>query len=241
MKKISMASVFGLLLAVSAFSQTDLFDQDFSGIHPYAGLKWNSKITQPLIGFDYVVEGRTALGIQAGFPLKDTLFSSPGEDSVVGKFHSVFVNPYVVFELVEPDNLSNFSFLMRADFIYESAASDDSLNGFSRSSFGVGPVFAYAFQTSDKFSLIPAASYEFYYVKWKRDWPTHRTISGNVPLYNNDYFIQHDIGLGVDAVYHLSETQGLNFEPKVVLKLGEGLLGSDLFNIQIGIGYFASF
>ncbi len=242
MKKLRMELGLVLLLAASAFSQTELFDQDFSGIHPYAGLKWNSKIMQPMVGFDYVIEGRTALGIQAGMPTKDTLFSTPAGDSLVaGTFKSYYINPYAVFELVAPDNLNKFSFLLRADYIHEGVESDTNGNGYSRNAFGVGPIFAYTFQTGEKVDWVPSASYEFFYTKWKRDWPTHVKTGASAPLYDNEYFIQHYISVGIDVAYHLTETQGLNLEPKLVLKMGEGLLSSDLLNVDVQLGYFLSF
>ena len=52
MKKLAMGQVFILLTAVLAFSQTELFEQDLSGIHPYVGTKWNSKMNT--IFFDLI-------------------------------------------------------------------------------------------------------------------------------------------------------------------------------------------
>ena len=242
MKKHSIKFVFVLLMAGSVFAQTELFEQDLSGIHPFAGLKWNSKITQPVLGLEYTIESRSTLGFQMGFPLKDTLFATPDLDKKVeSKFHSYFVNPYFMFEFLEPDNAGKFSFSVRGDYIYESTPADSNLNGFSRHSLGLGPVFSLRLHAGEKIDVIPQASYEFFYVKWKQNWVTHVNAPGDTGSFADTYFIQHDISLGANVMYHLNETQGLNFEPKVVLKTGDGLRSSDLLNVDFRIGYFLSF
>jgi hypothetical protein len=42
-------------------------------------------------------------------------------------------------------------------------------------------------------------------------------------------------------LYRLNETQGLNLEPRIVFKLGEGRRSDDLLNVDLQIGYFLSF
>ena len=247
MKKFLIESAFVLLLAGSAFSQTELFEQDLSGIHPYVGLKWNSNITQPVLGLEYTIESRSTMGIQTGFPLKDTLFSTPGLDKrVESKLHSFFVNPYFMFEFLEPDNAAKFSFSMRGDYIFESTKADSNLNGFSRHHFGLGPVLSMRLHAGEKIDVVPQVAYEFFYIKAKRNWVTHITPPGttsadSVGEFDDGYFIQHNVSVAANVLYHLDETQGLSFEPKVVLKMGDGLQGSDLLNVDFRVGYFLSF
>ena len=59
------------------------------------------------------------------------------------------INPYAIFEFIEPDNLKTFSFAIRADFIHENTTKDEAvpgdgdstkLNNFRRSSIGGGPI-----------------------------------------------------------------------------------------------------
>ena len=244
-KKISLPLAFSLLTAVSAFSQTDVFEQDLSGIHPYAGLKWNSKITQPVLGVEYTIESRASLGIQMGMPLSDTMFSTlkPTDSLSASKLHSYFFNPYAVFELLEPDNNSKLAFSLRADYIFESAPSDSGRNSYRRHSFGIGPVFGYRVHANEKIDVIPQLSYEFFYTKWRRNWLGVRRTDGTytVGVFDDDYFIQHDIKLSADVLYKLDEVQGLTAEPGIVLKLGDGRRSSDLLNIDLRIGYYRSF
>ncbi|HAO98730.1 MAG TPA: hypothetical protein DCQ83_01660 [Fibrobacteres bacterium] len=245
MKKLAMGQVFILLTAVLAFSQTELFEQDLSGIHPYVGTKWNSKITQPFVGLEYTIEGRSTLGIRAGMPLKDTAFSAPpdSDKKVEAKFKSFFVNPYAVFEFIEPDNTNKFSLALRADYIYEKAPADSNLNSFSRNYFGMGPVFGFRFRAGDKFEITPKLAYEFFYTKWLLNWVTYSTTSSTTPEghFEDDYFIQHDISVSADILYRLTETMGLNFEPKVVIKKGDGLRSTDLVNLDLHLGYVLAF
>lgn len=234
MKKTTTFRTFGpliLLAALSAFSQVQLFEQDLAGVHPYVGLKWNSNITQPMIGFEYNIEGRTSLGLQAAKPLKDSL-KIPG-------LNAFQLNPYAIFEFIEPGNLTLFSFAMRADFIYEDITRPDSnYNSFSRSSFGGGPVFAMRFQTSEHVVVIPEVSYELYYVSWRWTWvnpPANQ--KGN----DQQTGIDHDIIAGVNLMYRFNEASGINFEPKFVAKVGSSRQSSDLINAELIFGYFATF
>jgi hypothetical protein len=244
MKKFAMALILVQFMGVSAFSQTEVFERDLTGIHPYTGLKWNKNITQPLVGFEYTIESRTSLGMQVDMPLKDTVFSNPpAGDTYVksSRFHSYFFNPYVQFEFLEPDNASLFSFSVRGDYVYVSPASDDSGNGFSQSSLGLGPVFALRFHAGEKLEIIPKASYEFFFTRLKMNEPTDSISSDKRGAFSDNSFIQHDISAAVNLLYRLNETQGLNFEPRIVFKLGDGRRSDDLLNIDLQIGYFLSF
>ncbi len=232
-----------LLSAVSSFSQTELFEQDVSGIHPYAGLTWNSKIAQPMLGFEYTLDGRLTFGVQAGMPVKDTAFSKPTGDSLIASgFHTYFFNPYLQVELLEPKEGRNLSFSARGDFIYENTPSDPHGNGIVRSGFGIGPEMAYRFRAGDQTDIIPRISYEFFYARWKRNWATYNNGPGNPPgHFDNEYFLQHDFRAGIDWVYWFTETQGFNFEPGALFQFGDGLRRSDWVNVGVQAGYLLAF
>jgi len=238
-----MVSAVPLFWAVPAFAQTELFEQDESGIHPYAGLKWNSKIAQPLLGFEYTLDGRLTFGADVGMPLQDTAFSNPGTDSLIASsFHSFFLNPYFQVDLLEPGHSGDLSFSVRGDFIYQNTLSDPHGNDMHSSGFGIGPVLAYRFKIGDQTEFIPKVSYEFLYSRWIRNWVTYDNGPGNPPgHYDDEYFLQHDIALAAGWVYWITETQGLNFEPKALLEFGDGLRKSDWVNVQLQIGYLLAF
>src|SRR3954468_23541139 len=101
-----------LMFGIPAFSQVQLFEADVSGVVPYLGVKWNQGITEFQGGAEYTIDGRTTLGFSGSKPLKDTL-------SFDDKVHGYTINPYGIFEFIEPDNLKTFSFAIRADFIHE--------------------------------------------------------------------------------------------------------------------------
>ncbi len=259
MKNLATGTAVGtvLLAAASAFSQVQIFEQDLAGIHPYAGVNWNSKIIQPVLGFEYSIEGRTSMGLMAAKPLKDTL-AIPGVKAFL-------VNPYIAFEFIEPGNLTLLSFSLRADYIFEDVyKSQDSLtmdsltglpptvanvNSFSRSSYGVGPVFALRFQTSDKITVIPEAAYALYFVTWRWTRLGQLDTTKNPPVLlppsGKNSNIWHEISAGVNVLYRFNEAQGVNFEPKVVIKVRPGLSkgeqSSSLVNAEIRLGYFVSF
>jgi hypothetical protein len=234
--------VFLLSSATSGFSQTELFEQDVSGIHPYAALKWNSKITEPLLGFEYVLEGRLAVGAEVGTPLKDTAFSMPGTDSLIAsKFHAYFFNPYLQVEVMGSAD-KDLSLSVRGDFIYENTPADSHGNDIVSSGFGLGPVLVYRIRVGDQTYLIPRASYEFFYDRWKRNWVTYDNGPGNAPgHFDDEYFLQHNLALSTDVEYWLTETQGFNFEPKALFEFGDGLRKSDLVNIGVQAGYLLAF
>jgi hypothetical protein len=240
MKKLTARWAIGpfvLLATVSGFSQVQLLEQDVSGIYPYAGVKWNSKITEPLVGFDYIIEGRTLLGLQASKPLADTL--------QISGLKTYLVNPYAIFEFIEPGNLTVFSFAMRGDFVYEDVTRPDSnYNTFERTSYGLGPILALRYQTSERVTIIPEASYELFYVKWRGVWlnaPNPNPPPATLPAYTKDSQIWHEVSGGINLLYHLNETNALNFNPKVVFKLGPGHQSTDLLNVDFTVGYCLAF
>src|SRR5690606_32132881 len=101
-----------LSAAMPSVSQVQLFEAEVSGIVPYAGFKWNSGITEILVGAEYTIDGRISLGFNYSKPLSDTLNFDP-------ELRAYSINPYGIFEFIEPDNLKTFSFAIRADYISE--------------------------------------------------------------------------------------------------------------------------
>jgi hypothetical protein len=235
MKKLA-ALVFAAVGPV--LPNVQIFEQDLAGIHPYLGVLGNSKIIQPLVGFEYNIEGRTSLGVRVGKPLKDTL-------SFDTDLKAFFANPYAVFEFIEPGNLTVVSFAMRADFVYEDVTKPkDNYNGFTRSAYGGGPVFGLRFQTSDKWVVIPEASYELFYVQWRMNdlfAPNPNPPPQTSPVHVEEKSIRHDVAGGVHVLYRFTEMHGLDFAPRVVVKIGKGLQNSDFLNVDVSFGYFLSF
>ena len=99
-----------LSTALPVLSQVQLFEAEVSGLVPYVGFKWNSGITEMVGGLEYTIDGRTTLGFDYSKPLKDTLSFDP-------QLKEYSINPYGIFEFIEPDNLKTFSFAMtRSDW-----------------------------------------------------------------------------------------------------------------------------
>jgi hypothetical protein len=223
-----------LMIALPGHSQVQLFEADVSGIVPSLGVKWNQGITEVMAGFEYTIDGRTTLGLSASKPLKDTL-------SFDTKLKQFTVNPYLIFEFVEPDNLKSFSFAIRADLIQENTMRDTAagdpgnLNNFRRTSWGGGPIFALRIFASEQLVIVPSAAYEIYYVSFHRD---------NLPKaeFIEDNFLWHDITGGCAFNYKINEFNGLVLEPKVIAKIGDGRSTSkDLINVTASLGYVRSF
>ncbi|HKP97414.1 MAG TPA: hypothetical protein VJ385_16840, partial [Fibrobacteria bacterium] len=101
-----------LSTALPVLSQVQLFEAEISGLVPYFGFNWNSGISEITGGAEYTIDGRTTLGFNYSKPLKDTLSFDP-------ELKAYEINPYGIFEFIEPDNLKTFSFAIRADFIHE--------------------------------------------------------------------------------------------------------------------------
>ena len=70
------------------------------------------------MGLEYTIDGRTTFGFDYSKPLKDTL-------TFDDKLKAYTINPYAIFEFIEPDNLKTFSFALRADFIHENTTKNE--------------------------------------------------------------------------------------------------------------------
>ena len=228
------------LMSAPVFSQVQLFEAEVSGIVPFAGVKWNSGITEWNAGVEYTIDGRTTLGFEYAAPLKDTLTFDP-------TLKAYTIHPYGIFEFIEPDNLKTFSFAIRADFIHEDTktkptpktALDSVLqyNSFSRTLLGGGPVFALRIFSSEKLVLVPSAGYEFFYVTYQRNQLSNKN-QGTFPDGN---FLWHDVTGACAVHFIINEFNGITFEPKVTAKFGEGRKGSDLLNVSASMGYVLAF
>ncbi len=222
--------------SLPAHAQVQLFESDVSAIHPYLGVEWNSNITQPSVGFEYDIEGRTSLGFEASKPVSDTILI-PG-------LNAYTMHPWLEFEFIEPGNLKVFSFAVRGDYIYEDVSKpDDNYNSFTRSRTGAGPVFALRYPTSPDMTVIPEVSYELFYVKWRTEYlnAPDPSTGGTQNLHYSDANVWHEFMGGVNLLYRINEVSSINFEPKVVLRLGPGTQSSDLFNLDAVFGYAYSF
>lgn len=227
-----------LSAALPAFSQVQLFEAEVSGLVPYAGVKWNSGITQALAGLEYNIDGRTSLGFSYAQPTSDTL-------SFDKDLHEYTINPYGIFEFIEPDNLKSFSFAIRADLIHEDTkekpkGTPDSLkyNDFARTQIGGGPQFALRIFSSDKLAMIPSVGYELFYVTYHRNQLTSGGKAGN---FKDGVYLWHNLYAGCVFHWIFNEFNGLSIEPKVVAKLGSGLSSNDLLNVDFNIGYVRAF
>jgi hypothetical protein len=233
--------LLALLMAWPAFSQVQLFEQDASGLVPYVGFKYNQGIQEYLVGLEYTVEARTTFGVNFSSPFKDSLYrkdSIPDTD-----LKSYAINPYVVFEFIEPGSLGNFSFSMRADWIQENTfkktkstpvvAAD--FNAFQRTSLGGGPIFAYRILKSEKLAIIPSFAYELLYVN------SHKTEASKPFDHGDENVIWHDISANCIIRYFLNDNSGLMVEPKVIAKIGDGRASDDLINAMLTVGYIRKF
>lgn len=225
-----------LLIALPASAQPQLFETDVSGIVPFVGIKWNKGITEYWGGVEYTVAGRIALGLAGSRPLKDTL-------SFDQNLKAYTINPYLVFEFVEPDNLKTFSFALRAELIHEGTTKADTLgessdpaklNNFSRTALGGGPIFAFRIFSSERFIMVPSAFYEIFYVDWHRD-----ELPSN---FDQDQVLWQTVGGGCAFHFKFGEFNGIVFEPKVIAKIGEGTVpANDLINVSASLGYVLGF
>lgn len=226
-----------LLIALPGHSQVQLFEAEVSGIVPTVGVKWNKGITEMMAGFEYTIDGRTTLGLSGSKPLSDTL-------SFDKKLKEFTVNPYIVFEFVEPDNLKNFSFAVRADLIQENSFRDTvagdagNYNTFRRSAYGGGPIFALRIFASERMVIVPSASYELFYVSFHRD-----NLYAPAPdQFKEDTFLWHDVSGACAFNYKFNEFNGIVFEPKLIAKIGDGRSAvNDLINVNVSLGYVRSF
>ncbi len=219
--------------AIPSFSQVQLFETEVSGIVPYASVKWNQGITEWLAGLEYTIDGRTTLGFSYSKPLKDTISFDPG-------LKAYTVNPYAIFEFIEPGNLKNFSFAIRTDFIHEDASKNDTtlsgFNSFSRNQIGGGPIFALRLFNSDKLAMIPTVGYEFFYVTTQ----TNNLLAAKEG-FKDKVTLWHDLVGSCPFHFVLDEYNGITVEPKVTVKIGEGHSSKDLLNIALSAGYVRNF
>jgi hypothetical protein len=226
-----------LMIGLPAQSQVQLFEQDISGLVPHVVYKWNAGIQEYSLGLEYNIDGRTSLGFDFTKPVKDTFDFDP-------ELKAYTVNPYAIFEFIEPGNLSNFSFAIRGDFIHENSNKKnptpqdaDKLNTFRRSSIGGGPIFALRIFSSDKLAMVPSVGYEFFYVSYHRD-RLDGLAGGD---FDEGYYLWHDAVGGCAFHYIISEFNGLTLEPRISLKIGEGRAAEDLVNVSASLGYVRSF
>ncbi|MDB5102462.1 MAG: hypothetical protein JWP91_151 [Fibrobacteres bacterium] len=226
-----------VLTALPVLSQVQLFESEVSGIVPFAGVKWNSGITEWEAGLEYNIDGRTSLGFSYAQPLKDTLSFDPD-------LKSYTINPYGLFEFIEPDNLKTFSFAIRADFIQEDTRAKASgtpefmkYNSFSRTQIGGGPQFALRLFSSDKMVIIPTAGYEFFYVTYNRNLLN----SNQGGEFKEGTYLWHDVIGSCAFHFLLNEFNGLTLEPRVTAKFGEGRASGDMLNVSTSFGYVKAF
>lgn len=233
-KIIPLALVFATALPV--LSQVQLFEAEVSGVVPYMAAKWNQGIQEAQVGLEYNIDGRTTLGFSYSKPLKDTLSFDPD-------LKAYTINPYAIFEFIEPDNLKTFSFAIRTDFIHEDANKSDTsnkttkYNNFSRTQIGGGPQFALRIFSSDKLVMIPTVGYEFFYVTYSRKQLLTPT-TGNPADGTN---LWHDLTGSCPFHFILNEFNGITVEPKVTVKFGPGHAAKDLLNISLNLGYVKAF
>jgi hypothetical protein len=227
-----------LATALPVLSQVQLYEAEVSGLVPYFGVNWNSGITEATAGLEYTIDGRTTLGFNYAMPLKDTISFDP-------QLKAYEINPYGIFEFIEPDNLKTFSFALRADFIHEDSRKtnktvDDTakLNSFSRTQIGGGPIFALRIFNSDKLVMIPAAGYEFFYVTYQRNQLTNLGTGGT---FTEGDYLWHDVTGSCAFHFIFNEFNGLTIEPKITAKLGKGRSSKDLLNVSTTIGYVLAF
>ena len=225
--------VLALALGAPAYSQVQLFEQEMSGLSPYVGIKYNPGIQEYQAGVEYNIDGRTALGFAYAKPLKDTLKFDPS-------VHAYSLNPYAVFEFIEPGSMSSFSFSLRTDFIYENSFKNDTtfddiakLNNFQRSFIGGGPIFGLRIFSSEKLAFIPTVAYELFYIRFHRD-----NLKNNLRgTFDEDDNLWHDITGALTVHYLFNEFNGISIEPKVVIKVGPGRTPKDLINASLNLGY----
>jgi hypothetical protein len=235
--KLVHSFALGLLIGLPAQAQVQLFEADMSGVVPYVGGKWNQAITQWNVGLEYSIDGRTTFGFDFSKPLDDTLAFDPN-------LKAYTINPYAIFEFIEPDNLKTFSFALRADFIHENTTKDaddpadtQNLNNFRRTQIGGGPIFALRIFASEQLVMIPMAAYEFFYVTYQRN----QLIDNTTGAFFEDKLIWHDAYGSLAMHYRINEFNGVVFEPKVTVQIGDGRSSEDLVNVSARLGYVRGF
>lgn len=228
--------ILGLLIGLPLSAQVQLFEAEMSGIVPHVGGKWNQGIQEWNAGLEYTIDGRTTFGFDYSKPLKDTL-------AFDNTLKAYTINPYAIFEFIEPDNLKTFSFALRADFIHENTTKNEStlddslmLNNFRRTSLGGGPIFSLRIFSSEKLSMVPSAAYEFFYVTLQRN----KLVKLNGE-FEEETAIWHDASGALAFHYHFTEFSGLLFEPKVTVQIGAGRSSKDLVNVSSRLGFVQGF
>ena len=103
---------------------------------------------------------------------------------------------------------------------------------------GGGPIFALRIFSSDKLVMIPAASYEFYYVTFQRNQLTKGGTGGAFPDGN---YLWHDVSGSCAFHFLFNEFNGMTVEPKVTAKFGNGRSSNDLLNVSMNVGYVLAF
>ena len=242
LKKITpfnLTLALALTTALPAYSQVQYFEAEVSGIVPYAALKWNQGITEYQAGLEYNIDGRTTFGFSYSKPLKDTLFDPA--------LKAYTINPYAIFEFIEPDNLKTFSFAIRVDFVNEQTSpkpkpapapsNGTEYNSFSRTALGGGPIFALRIFSSDRLAMIPTAAYEFFYVTAHRD----NFVAGTPGKFPKEVNLWHDVWGSCPFLFILNEFNAISVEPKVTVKFGSGHSSKDLLNISANVGYVKAF
>jgi len=239
---MTLKRIFSLTLALAfstaipALSQVQLYEAEVSGIEPYAAIKWNQGIQEWLVGAEYTIDGRASLGFSYSRPLKDSISFDPA-------LKSYTVNPYAIFEFIEPDNLKTFSFAIRTDYIHEDASKSattdgTSLNAFTRTQIGGGPIFALRIFSSDKLVMIPTAAYEFFYVTSST---TNLAVGGAKGIFDNPNTVWHDLIGSCPFHFIFDEMNGMVVEPKVTAKFGVDHQAKDLLNVSLSVGYVRNF
>jgi hypothetical protein len=233
---IRLGIALASLAVAPVFSQVQLFEQDLSGLVPYLGVRWNQSVIEAQGGVEYNIEGRSVLGFSYIKPLSDTLNWDKSASYTSDKPSEFALNPYAEFEFIEPGSLSNFSFSIRGDMVWENLMkSDENLNNFRRIGIGAGPMFAIRSWVNDRFAIIPTLGYQFFYVSWQKDMLTN--ANGTDGEFTKGEGVAHDIRFTCPFYYKLNEFHGLSFEPKAIVKLGEGRSSKDLVNVHFQVGY----
>ncbi len=229
-KSLRLPSWLALLLIPGlGFSQVHLVEQEMSAVVPQTGVQWNSGITSYMGGLEYVVEGRTSLGLRVSRALTDTVVLNP----TLPPLKSTVINPYAVFEFIEPGNLSIFSFALKAGFTWMDASGTGAdLSSFERTIYSAGPIFGFRMQPSPGFAYIPTVGYEFQFTKWQRN-----TLIDGVGEFEEDNDFWHDVTAGVHLVAVLNEFHSLSFQPYASFLFGTGREAADLINVGLNVAY----
>ncbi len=228
-KSLRFTSLLALLLLPGlGNSQVQLVEQEMSAIIPQVGFLWNKNISSFMGGVEYVVEGRTALGIRVSQPLADTILLNPALPALKSRI----INPYAVFEFIEPGTLSIFTFSMHAGFTWVEASGEGAdLSSFERTIYSLGPQFGFRMQANPHFTYIPTVGYDFQFTKWERN------IWVEAADFQEDTDIWHDVTAGVFLIININEFHSTSLKPYLSVRFGTGREADDLINVGMNLAH----